>query len=384
MGRSIWRLHGANRKGALQKNALRLYEGPAVVSNLVAVDRVTADPRATAGKYLIDPQAGRIYVPPGAPAAPLVVGYHAGFSSAVGAGGYDRRVRGETPMLPQPVVATTGGGTGFTAIGPGATVITSGTLVLGDSLTYTSAPDLAVDDSGGSNLLVVRADNRQRPLVRLPVASPGPSVWTFTGSIGADHRGSTLVLDGLFVSGGALVIAGDFEQVTLSTTTLDPGDHTRDSADGRALIPTRLRITGQVRSMLIDRSIVGPVVMEAGALVEALTIRDSIVQAVDPAEDALAIDTGMTTLSAVTILGTAQLHQVEAGMPVHALPRILLFFARARWWPIHGRRSRRRGGALLLHAVARPRSSDGCDGRLADGKLSATATAAKPMAKDPT
>lgn len=298
--------------GALQKNALRLYEGPAVVSNLVAVDRVTADPRATAGKYLIDPQAGRIYVPPGAPAAPLVVGYHAGFSSAVGAGGYDRRVRGETPMLPQPVVATTGGGTGFTAIGPGATVITSGTLVLGDSLTYTSAPDLAVDDSGGSNLLVVRADNRQRPLVRLPVASPGPSVWTFTGSIGADHRGSTLVLDGLFVSGGELVIAGDFEQVTLSTTTLDPGDHTRDSADGRALIPTRLRITGQVRSMLIDRSIVGPVVMEAGALVEALTIRDSIVQAVDPAEDALAIDTGMTTLSAVTILGTAQLHQVEA------------------------------------------------------------------------
>ena len=78
------------------------------------------------------------------------------------------------------------------------------------------------------------------------------------------------------------------------------------------------------------------------------------------------------------------LDQVEAGMLVHALPRILLFFARAEWWPIRGRRSRRRGDALLLHAVARPRSSDGCDGRLADGKLSATATAAKPMAKEPT
>jgi hypothetical protein len=137
-------------------------------------------------------------------------------------------------------------------------------------------------------------------------------VWTFTGSIGADHRGSTLVLDGLFVSGGELVIAGDFEQVTLSTTTLDPGDHTQVAADGRALIPTRLRITGQVRNLVIDRSIVGPVVMQAGSLVEALTIRDSIVQAVDPADAALAIDTGMTTLSAVTILGTAQLHQVEA------------------------------------------------------------------------
>jgi hypothetical protein len=298
--------------GALLQHALRLYEGAAALSNLVTVDRVTADPRAAATKYFIDPKAGRVYAPPGAPATRLVVGYHYGFSSAIGAGGYDRRVRGETPVLPSPLVATVGGGAGFTGIGPGATVITSGTVVIGDSLTYTSAPDFAIDDSAGDNLLVVRADNRRRPLVRLPPPSPGPAVWTFTGSIGADHRGSTLVLDGLFVSGGELVIAGDFEQVTLSTTTLDPGDHTQAAADGRALIPTRLRITGQVRSLVIDRSIVGPVVMQAGALVEALTIRDSIVQAVDPADAALAIDTGMTTLSAVTILGTAQLHQVEA------------------------------------------------------------------------
>jgi hypothetical protein len=77
-------------------------------------------------------------------------------------------------------------------------------------------------------------------------------------------------------------------------------------------------------------------------------------------------------------------HQVEAGMPVHAFPRTLLFFARARWWPIHGPRSRRRGRALLLHAAARPRSSDGCGGRLTDGKLNATATAAMPMANEPT
>jgi hypothetical protein len=298
--------------GALQKHALRLYEGAAVPSNLITVDRVTADPRDTAGKYLIDPAAGRIFPPPGAPAAPLLVGYHQGFSSMIGAGGYDRRVRGETPVLSSPVVQTAGGGTGFTGIGPGATVITSGTVVIGDSLTYTKAPDFTIDDTAGPNLLVVRAANLQRPLVRLPVPSPGPAVWTFTGTPGADQRGSTLVLDGVFVSGGELVLAGDFDQVTLSTTTLDPGEHDRKSADGRDLIPVRLRITGQVRSLVIDRSIVGPVVMAAGALVEALTIRDSIVQAVEPGDAALAIDTGMTTLSAVTILGTAELHQVEA------------------------------------------------------------------------
>jgi hypothetical protein len=303
--------------GALLQHALRLYDGAATLPDLVTVDRVTADPRAAAGKYFIDPKAGRVYAPPGAPTTRLVVGYHYGFSSAIGAGGYDRRVRGETPVLPSPVVQTAGGGIGFTGSRPGFTVITSGTVVIGDSLTYTSAPDFTIDDTAGPdtarpNLLVVRAGNRQRPLVRLPVASPGPSVWTFTGSLGADQRGSTLVLDGVFVSGGELVLAGEFDQVTLSTTTLDPGDHTQVSADGRALIPVRLRITGQVRSLVIDRSIVGPVVMATGALVEALTIRDSIIQAVEPGDAALAIDTGMTTLSAVTILGTAQLHQVEA------------------------------------------------------------------------
>jgi hypothetical protein len=184
--------------------------------------------------------------------------------------------------------------------------------VIADSLTYTSAPDFTIDGSAGPNRLVLRADNRRRPLVRLPLPSPGPAVWKLTGTTGADQRGSTLVLDGLFVSGGELLLDGNFEQVTVSATTLDPGDRVAVAADGRALIPCRLRIKGRVKELVIDRSIVGPVVMEPGALVEALAISDSIVQAVDPAADALAIDTGMATISAATILGSARLHQVEA------------------------------------------------------------------------
>ncbi|HEU4730656.1 MAG TPA: hypothetical protein VFT22_22330 [Kofleriaceae bacterium] len=297
--------------GALLQHALRIYEGATTLSNLVKVDRVTADPRAAATRYFIDPQAGRLYVPSGAPASRLLVGYHGGFSSAIGAGGYDRRVRGENPVLPSPVVTTTGGAAAFTGIGPGGTLLPSGTVTITDSLTYTSAPDFTIDGSAGPNTLVVRADNRRRPLIRLPVASPDPAVWRFTGTTGADQRGSTLVLDGVFVSGGELVLDGDFEQVTLSSTTLDPGDRTALAADGRALIPCRLRIKGRIKNLVIARSIVGPVVMEAGALVEALAISDTIVQAVDPTADALAIDTGTATISAATILGTARLHQVE-------------------------------------------------------------------------
>jgi hypothetical protein len=298
--------------GALLQNALRIYEGATTLSNLVKVDRVTADPRAAATRYFIDPRAGRLYVPAGAPASHLLVGYHHGFSSAIGAGGYDRRVRGEDPVLPSPVVATTGGAAAFTGIGPGGTVIKSGTITITDSLTYTSAPSFTIDDSAGPNTLVVRADNRRRPLIRLPAPAPNPAVWKLTGTTGADHRGSTLVLDGVFVSGGEVLLDGDFEQVTLSTTTLDPGDRTAVAADGRALIPCRLRIKGRIKRLVIARSIVGPVVMEAGALVEALAISDSIIQAVDPAADALAIDTGLATISAATILGTARLHQIEA------------------------------------------------------------------------
>jgi hypothetical protein len=187
-------------------------------------------------------------------------------------------------------------------------VITSGTAVLGESLTYTAAPDFAIDDTAGGNALVVRADNRRRPLIRIAPAA----AWTFTGHRGADQRASALVLDGVFVSGGDLVIAGAFASVTLSTTTLDPGEQGGTAADGRALVPSRLRIRGEVQQLTIDRSIVGPIVVEPGGLVETVTIRDSIVQAVEPGELALAIDRGMTNLAACTILGAARLHQIEA------------------------------------------------------------------------
>lgn len=313
LGDALASLYAAlDPSGVFDQRSLRLYDGPASPSNLVTVDRVTADPRAAIGKYFIDPAAGRVYVPAGAPLNQLIVGYHAGFSSTIGAGGYDRRVRGLAPVQPDPVVTATGGGTHFNALGPGATVITSGTLVLGDSLTYISAPDLVIDDSVGPNQLVVRAANQQRPLVRLPAVAPGPAAWTFTGTLGSDGKASSLVLDGLFVSGGDVILAGELDEVTLTTTTLDPGDHVATAADGRPLIPTRLRVTGHIRSMIIDRSILGPIVIQPGASIETLTITNTIVQAVGPGDAALAIPTGLTTLSAVTILGTARLHQVEA------------------------------------------------------------------------
>ena len=79
------------------------------------------------------------------------------------------------------------------------------------------------------------------------------------------------------------------------------------------------------------------------------------------------------------------LDEVEAGMLVHAFPRILLACSCCASGDGGPSAAVDQGGSgRSSHAAARPRSSDGCDGRLADGKLSATATAAMPMANEPT
>jgi hypothetical protein len=100
------------------------------------------------------------------------------------------------------------------------------------------------------------------------------------------------VLDGVFVSGGDLVIANDFASVTLTCCTLDPGNvgstGFAQSADGRDLRPCRVWVEGHVRQFNIDRSICGPVRTRNGGLIETLTVNDSILQAIPTGSGALA------------------------------------------------------------------------------------------------
>jgi hypothetical protein len=298
--------------GKLYPHSLSLYDGDTSISAIVPVSQISADAQSSAGKYFIDPERGRLYAPAGADTSVLLVGYRYGFSSNIGAGGYDRRVRGQSAPVPTPVVEVSGGGSALSTIGP------TGTVVLKDSRSYSSAPDVVVSEQGGQNSLVLRADNRQRPLIRLPVPAPTPHEWSLSGSVGANGNGSELMLDGLFASSGELVLKGDFELVTLSSVTLDPGawqlspaEFAR-AADGRRLIAGRLRVQGNVRKLQILRSIVGPIVIEGAGNLQSLVIQDSIVQAVEPS--ALAIDNalGLTDITRSTVFGAARVHQLEA------------------------------------------------------------------------
>jgi hypothetical protein len=238
-----------------------------------------------ANQLRLRPELGRFehLLSPPARETDLVGTYHYGFSSDIGAGPYDRRGAALPIAGPMPASSLSGGVGGLLATGA---VPSSGTVTIADSLTYAGAPDIHITSS-----LTLRAGNRQRPLVRLAPVVP----WRIRGA-----SSSSLSLDGLFVSGGDIVLTGDFESVILSCCTLDPGSAAAlgtvsldspptgsfaTAADGRALVPTRLWVEGTIKNLTIDRCILGPVHTRNGGSVETTTISNSIVQAIPTGHD---------------------------------------------------------------------------------------------------
>jgi hypothetical protein len=128
---------------------------------------------------------------------------------------------------------------------------------------------------------------------------------------------SQLVLDGLFVSGGDLILDGSFASVTLTCCTLDPGNagttpgtYAR-SADARDLVPCRLWVQGKVGTLVLDRCLTGPVEKSGGGTLEQLLANDSILQSLNK-EKVLDLDFGEVRLSRCTLLGAAHVHRLDA------------------------------------------------------------------------
>lgn len=222
---------------------------------------------------LIHPERGRFQIVNALPAGAVPrVTYHYGFSSEIGAGPYDRRALGETlPEQPAPLQTVSGGGTALNAAL--AALPATGTLTIEDSLTYTSAPDVS-----GIDNIVIRGAANTRSVVRL-TGNP----WVLEGAGVA----SKATLEGILFSGVDLILRGDFEEVTLFCSTLDPGetpDATTNavpqSVDGRDLVPAALWIEGRVARLIVRRSICGPIRTRGGGAVDSIRISDSIVQGV--------------------------------------------------------------------------------------------------------
>lgn len=272
----------------LYPNALCIFEQLSISPPDIEPIEPTLPLKASA--LQLRPGRGRFIYVTSPPAQTLVTTYHYGFPSLIGAGPYDRRGQALAPPTPSPAQTLTGGGGQLTAALPGA-----GTIVVTDSLTYDGGADLTVIGA-----LTIASGNNQRPLIRLGAAKP----WTITGG-GAD---AVLNLDGLFISGQDIVLAGQFASVAITCSTLDPGNAAANSfpgaptssppiplfqasADGRDLRPTRLWITGKIETLTIDRCVLGSVRTMTPGAVETTTISNSTLQAIRTSDlDAIAAD----------------------------------------------------------------------------------------------
>lgn len=226
---------------------------------------------------LVDPARGRFLFDASAqgPQA-LRVRYRVGQPFPIGAGAFQRTLDDRAATL-----AWTGGSTA-------AGLPASGIVEIDDSATYAPLPDQAAITD-----LTVRAAADQRPYLRLA------GDWR----LGASGDNRTLTLDGLWVGAQAaanLVIAGDWNVVTLRSCTLDPGGL---DAMGAALPPVSLVITGTVDLLVVDHSILPGIVLQGPAAgIDELTILDSIVDATRPGAAGLVAPRTHATLARTTLI----------------------------------------------------------------------------------
>ncbi len=252
---------------------------------------------ATDQKVVVDPESGRLLFEEPADET-VTVSYCYGFSADIGAGVYDRR--GFLQIPDRDHILHDGGP--LTA----NHLLNEGVTQLNDSATY--GP---VSNKLGVNKMSLQAANGQRPYLRLE------SDWILnTGS----NMESILLLEGLWIgskSGASIILRGDYEQVIISHSTLDPGGSsilTKDEGGDKrpAISPVQLIIDGNVKELLIQASILGPILARDDGIIEKLTIRDSVLQSLDPDSPALLMDEVEVEMKRVTVFGGMKVHRLWA------------------------------------------------------------------------
>ncbi|HEY4030720.1 MAG TPA: hypothetical protein VGM25_10275 [Caulobacteraceae bacterium] len=223
----------------------------------------------------IHPEQGLFSFVAAPPVGEILSAYHFGFSSMIGAGGFDERF---VSQIDEPaLLVSIAGGTGLDGALGGITG--SGAVQIGDSMTYagpTAALALPADAT-----VELRALNLARPVLRWPGA--GPNAWTITGN------GGELILQGLWLQGADLVLTGHFDTVRLRLATIDPGTAAAagggpslfDTAmDKTPLGPSTIWIEGEIKDLILERCVTGPIRTRNGGALENLTASDSIIQSI--------------------------------------------------------------------------------------------------------
>jgi hypothetical protein len=283
---------------------------------------------------VIDPQRGRFrFLTPPAENVWVPV-YHYGFSGNIGAGTYDKR----DVLVTANVTAIPNGG----STDPGPVVLNSppppvaGAFQFEDSKTY--LPD---GDITGIDNLTLQAANFERPYIKR--VTPAGAEWVFAaepktpvppGEPEPEANRRDLTLTGLWVGieeesaapapapcapvGAALVLEGVFDRVVIRHCTLDPGGEKARTDPGQcqAIPYVRLVVRGSVEELVIESSIVGPVVEDETSgdpgAIQKLIVRDSIVQSIDAASPAIETRLGTVELERVTVFGDVSVNRLFA------------------------------------------------------------------------
>jgi hypothetical protein len=272
--------------------AIQVYQAPndpVLPADIVAGD-LSQWPIGDPGKRLvIDPERGRLQFF-GSPPAACTVTYHYGFSGEVGAGTYSRPAVEQ--RRPDSEVPPGGGQIDFT------TLLNQGVTQIGDSATYGPiAGKRQVSD------LTLQAANQQRPYIRLTTN------WVLRTPSEAD---ANLLLDGLWLGSDgnfAVILQGDYEQVTIRQATFDPGG---SDVNDNPIWPVPLIIEAKVETLIIDRSIMGRIATRNGGLVENLKVTDGILDATDASQTALQLARSEVEMNRVTVFGQVDVNRLWA------------------------------------------------------------------------
>ena len=272
--------------------AIRVEQAPddPVLPTDIAAGDLSQWPVGDPGKRLvIDPEAGRLQFFGSPPAAAGTVTYHYGFSGEVGAGTYAR------PAVEQrkPDAEVVAG----EAIDD--TVLQDdGITQINDSSTYRS-----IADKPQVTRLILQAANHHRPYIRMN------RNWV----LGTADTDATLLLDGIWLGSDgdfAVILQGDYEQVTIRQATFDPGGDNDVNDD--PMWPVALIIEAKVETLIIDRCIMNRIITQNGGLVENLKVIDSIIDATDAGQTALQLARGEVEMNRVTVFGQVDVNRLWA------------------------------------------------------------------------
>jgi hypothetical protein len=253
----------------------------------------------------VQPERGVFSFVAAAPAGEIVTHYNFGLMAQIGAGGFPERLL--EPIDQPSAVTAVSGGAGLDGALGGLTK--DATIEIGDSLTY-AGPSATVTLPAAP--LVLRAADLQRPVIRW---AGGGATWTITGD------GKSLMLQGAWLQGADIVLAGSFDIVSLRLVTLDPGTSGSGGTligtaiDGTPLAPVRLWIEASIGTLSLARCITGPIRTRSGGAVEQVVATDSIIQAIPtgaPDDYALQTEAGTVSLARSTVLGRAAVHRLDA------------------------------------------------------------------------